>query len=281
MLQNKAAAKGMIDSTSYYLAYFYPRVSVYDDYNGWDRIAFVDAKEFYNDFNDYTLNVTVPKNYLFGQPVLCKTQHRYCKKNMLISLQKSMTSDSTIHMATIEELTGKKVTTQNAMNTWTWTATNISDVAVGLSNHYIWDAGSVIVDKTTGRRSSMQAAYSEKGTDFKKSVQYGRNALGWFSHNWPGVPYPFPKMTAFQGFADMEYPMMVNDSQMGDPGFAQLVQDHEIAHTWFPFYMGINETRYAFMDEGWATTLEYLIGIDEKGKEKPTRFTNSSVLTVG
>jgi hypothetical protein len=33
------------------------------------------------------------------------------------------------------------------MNTWTWTATNISDVAVGLSNHYIWDAGSVIVDK--------------------------------------------------------------------------------------------------------------------------------------
>ena len=31
--------------------------------------------------------------------------------------------------------------------------------------------------------------------------------------------------------------------------------------------MGINETRYAFMDEGWATTLEYLIGIDHSGKE--------------
>ena len=54
----------MIDSTTYYLAYFYPRVSVYDDYNGWDTLAFLDAQEFYNDFNDYTLNVTVPKNYL-------------------------------------------------------------------------------------------------------------------------------------------------------------------------------------------------------------------------
>jgi hypothetical protein len=29
--------------------------------------------------------------------------------------------------------------------------------------------------------------------------------------------------------------MMVNDSQMGDPFFAQLVQDHEIAHSYFPF----------------------------------------------
>jgi hypothetical protein len=162
-----------------------------------------------------------------------------------------------------------------------WKADDISDMAVGISNHYIWDAASVVVDKTTGRRSSMQAAYPEAAFDFKKSVQYGRNALAWFSANWPGVPYPFPKMTAFKGFADMEYPMMVNDSQFGDPVFAQLVQDHEIAHTWFPFYMGINESKYAFMDEGWATTLEYLIGIAENGKEKPTNFTSSSASTAG
>jgi hypothetical protein len=268
----ESGREGQIDSTSYYLAYFYPRVSVYDDYNGWDRVAFVDAQEFYNDFNDYTLNVTVPKNFVVWATGTLQNPTQVLQKEFADRLQKSMTSDSTIHVATIEEITGSKVTTQNAMNTWTWTATNISDVAVGLSNHYIWDAGSVIVDSKTSRRSSMQAAYSVKGTDFKQSVQYGRNALGWFSHNWPGVPYPFPKMTAFQGFADMEYPMMVNDSQMGDPSFAQLVQDHEIAHTWFPFYMGINETRYAFMDEGWATTLEYLIGTAEKGKEKADAF---------
>jgi hypothetical protein len=36
--------------------------------------------------------------------------------------------------------------------------------------------------------------------------------------------------------------------------------------------MGINETRYAFMDEGWATTLEYLIGIDENGEEAAKKF---------
>ena len=32
----ESGSEGMIDSTTYFLAYFYPRVSVYDDYNGWD-----------------------------------------------------------------------------------------------------------------------------------------------------------------------------------------------------------------------------------------------------
>ncbi|GAA6769750.1 hypothetical protein AAGS39_04880 [Flavobacterium sp. CGRL2] len=164
------------------------------------------------------------------------------------------------------------VTKQYDWNVWKFEAKNISDVTFGLSDHYLWDASSVVVDKKTNRRASVQAAYDIKGTDFVNSVKNNQYALDWFSNNWPGVPYPFSKMTAFQGFADMEYPMMCNDSQMGDPVFAQLVQDHEVAHTYFPFYMGINETRYAFMDEGWATTFEYLIGIAEHGKEAADKF---------
>ena len=65
-------------------------------------------------------------------------------------------------------------------------------------------------------------------------------------------------MTVFQGYAGMEYPMMANDETYSDFYFARFVAEHEISHTWFPFYMGINETRYGFMDEGWATTFELL-----------------------
>ncbi|MGZ3766877.1 MAG: M1 family metallopeptidase [Mucilaginibacter sp.] len=264
--------EGVIDSTSFYLAYFYPRVSVYDDYNGWDRLEFLDAQEFYNDFNDYTLNVTVPKNFIVWATGTLQNAKQVLQPEYASRLEKSFTSDSTIHIATAKDLADKSITTQNAMNTWTWTSTNISDVAVGISDHYDWDAASVLVDDAANRRSSMQAAFPDKSEDFHHSVQFGRNALGWFSHNWPGVPYPFPKMTAFQGFADMEYPMMVNDSHTGDLKFAQLVQDHEIAHTYFPFYMGINESRYAYMDEGWATTYELLIGRVESGKDKAEEF---------
>lgn len=103
-------------------------------------------------------------------------------------------------------------------------------------------------------------------------VGFGRHALDWLSHNYPGVPYPFQKTTIVQGFADMEYPMMVNDNTTPDTVFSRFVAEHEIAHSWFPFYMGINETRFAYMDEGWATTFELLIGRSDLGKERAESF---------
>lgn len=264
--------EGVIDSTSFYLAYFYPRVSVYDDYKGWDIQPHTGGLEFYNDFNDYTLNVTVPKNFIVWSTGTLQNPAQVLQPEAAKRLEQSMTSDSTVHVATAQDLAAKNVTAQGEMNTWTWKVDNISDMAVGISDHYDWDAASVIVDDAANRRTSVQAAFPDASEDFHHSVQFSRYALGWFSHNWPGVPYPFPKMTAFQGFADMEYPMMVNDSHVKDLGFAQMVQDHEIAHTYFPFYMGINESRYAFMDEGWATTYELLIGTVEKGKKPAEDF---------
>ncbi|TWI94364.1 hypothetical protein JN11_04755 [Mucilaginibacter frigoritolerans] len=271
-VSKQSGREGMIDSTTYYLAYFYPRVSVYDDYNGWDTLPFLDAQEFYNDFNDYTLNVTVPKNYLVWATGTLQNPKQVLQPEYAKRLEKSFTSDSTIHVATAEDLAKKNITAQNDQNTWTWTASNISDMAVGISDHYDWDAASAIVDDATHRRASMQSAFLDNSADFHHAVQAGRHSLSWLSHNWPGVPYPFPKMTSFQGFADMEYPMMVNDSHTDDIAFSQFVQEHEIAHTYFPFYMGINESRYAFMDEGWATTFELLIGESEVGKEKAEKL---------
>ncbi|TKK67393.1 M1 family metallopeptidase [Ilyomonas limi] len=264
----KSGREGMLDSTTFYIAYFYPRVSVYDDYNGWDDVEFVDYQEFYNDFNDYTLSVTVPKNYIVWATGTLQNADAVLQPLYNKRLQASMTSDSVIHIATLQELLSKKVTAQNKLNTWRWTADNITDVTVAISDHYVWDASSVVVDDATHRRASMQAAYNDTAQDFRHMVEFGKHALSWFSHHWPGVPYPYPKMTAVQGYADMEYPMMINDSHTPNPDFTRFVAEHEIAHTYFPFYMGINETRYPFMDEGWATTLEYLIGIADVGKDR-------------
>ncbi|MFI5157393.1 MAG: M1 family metallopeptidase [Sphingobacteriales bacterium] len=266
-LSTREGREGVIDSTTFYLAYFYPRVSVYDDYKGWDTQPHTGGLEFYNDFSDYTLHVTVPKNYLVWSTGTLQNAKQVLQPEFAKKLEESMTSDSTIHIATPQDLANKNITSQNETNTWVWTANNITDVAFAVSDHYDWDAASVLVDDKTHRRTSVQAAFADSSQDFHHYVQFARNALGWFSHNLPGVPYPFPKTTSVQGYADMEYPMMVNDSHETDLDFAQLVQDHEIAHTYFPFYMGTNESYYAFMDEGWATTFEILIGTAEKGKK--------------
>ena len=270
---------GVIDSTTFYLAYFYPRVSVYDDYRGWDTQPHTGGFEFYNDFNNYTLEVTVPKNFIVWLTGTLQNPTEVLQPEYAKKLEESMTSDSTIHIATPQDLAGKNITLQNATNTWKWAADNISDMAVGISDHYDWDAASIVVDNKTQRRTSMQAAFPDASEDFHHSVQFGRYSLAWYSNNWPGVPYPYPKSNAFQGFADMEYPMMMNDSHTTTLSFAELVQDHEQAHTYFPFYMGTNESRYGFMDEGWATTFEYLIGISEKGQKAADEFYKSFHVT--
>lgn len=271
-LSKESGREGQIDETTFFVAYSYPRVSVFDDYNNWDRLPHTDRQEFYNDFNDYTYAVKAPKNYVVYATGDLLNPDEVLQPEFSARLKKSYNTDEILHIANERELKDGLVTKQNEWNVWKFEAKNITDVCFGLSDHYLWDASSVLVDKKTNRRASVQAAYDIKGTDFVNSVKNNQFALEWFSNNWPGIPYPFSKMTAFQGFADMEYPMMCNDSQMGDPIFAQLVQDHEVAHTYFPFYMGINETRYAFMDEGWATTFEYLIGIAEHGKEAADKF---------
>lgn len=268
LISLKSNREGMIDPTTFYLAYFYPRVAVYDDYNGWDRMDFTDLQEFYNDFNDYILRVRVPQNFIVWSTGTLQNPDAVLTPSYARKLARSMTSDEIVNIATPAEIAKGKVTSPGGTNTWIWTAHDISDMAVGISDHFVWDASSVVVDDATGRRASVQAAYNDTAKDFHHMVEYGRHALDWFSHHQPGVPYPFSKTTIFQGYADMEYPMMVNDNTTPDPLFSRFVAEHEIAHSWFPFYMGINESRYPFMDEGWATTFEHLIGEADLGKER-------------
>lgn len=266
-ISKQSNREGMIDSTTYFLAYFYPRMAVLDDYNGWDRIHFMDTHEFYSDFNDYTVTIYAPKNYVVWGTGTLQHAENLLQDEILKRYNSSFTTDQVINIATKEELAKGKVTKQNQINIWQFRAKNIPDMSFGLSDHYLWDAGSVIVDDITKRRASVQAAYDEPSADFKYLVKYGKHSLSWLSKNWPGIPYPYEKMTVFRGFADMEYPMMANNSTFKDTTFSRFVAEHEIAHTYMPFFMGINETRYGFMDEGWATTFELLIGRADAGNE--------------
>jgi len=271
-IARKSDREGRIDSTTYYLAYFYPRISVFDDYNGWDRLDFTGYQEFYNDFNNYTLRVRVPEHYMVWATGVLQNAGQVLQPAYARRLAASMHSDSVFHIAAPGDWQAKKVTAHQPVNTWIWTAEDVTDMAIGISDHYNWDAGSVVVDDKTGRRASVQAAYNDTSADYHHAVAFGKQALHWFSRHWPGVPYPYPKMTAFQGYADMEYPMMVNDASEPDLKFSQLVENHEIAHTYFPFYMGTNESRYAFMDEGWATTFELLIARAQQSVREADSF---------
>ena len=46
-----------------FLAYWYPQIAVYDDIDGWDILEYFGTVEFYNDFNNYEVNITSPPGF--------------------------------------------------------------------------------------------------------------------------------------------------------------------------------------------------------------------------
>lgn len=250
---------GRYDSTSYFCAYWYPQVSVYDDIHGWDKIPYSGQQEFYNDFNDYSVKLILPAGFTVWATGELQNPESLFSNEFLEKYRSAQKSDSVVNLVTLEMLgTNQHLKTQGRAE-WHFAAKNVTDFAFAVSDHYLWDAGSVLVEKSTGRRAIVNAAYKKESKDFQKVAWIGLKTLYKMSHEFPGEPYPYPVMTVFNGGGGMEFPMMVNDgSERSWSGIVGLTS-HEIAHTYFPFYMGINEKCYAWMDEGWAVMLPYIL----------------------
>ncbi|MFO1305728.1 MAG: M1 family metallopeptidase [Burkholderiales bacterium] len=267
LVTDRGWKEGAIDETTYFLAYFFPRITNYSDYNGWDSSPFTLGREFNNDFADFRVEVDAPRDYVVWATGTLQNAAEVLQPDVQRKLDASMRSDAVVTLAETADAKAGRITARSERLTWKWRADHVPDFAIAISNHYRWEAASTVVDPASGRRASVQAAYADSATDFRTIVASAQKTLQFASTVWPGVPYPYPKTTIVLGSADEEYPMMVNDGSNLDNGYAakmpgntftEFVAAHEILHSWFPFYMGINEKRYPFMDEGWTTAFEYL-----------------------
>ncbi|MDQ7816524.1 MAG: M1 family metallopeptidase [Melioribacteraceae bacterium] len=252
---------GAYDDKTFFVAYWYPQFGVYDDVDGWDRQEYTGITEFYNDFGNFDVEITVPgENVVWATGVL-QNANQLFDKNVFERYQKALNSDEIIKIVTPEDLKNKAVTNGKEKNTWHFIAGNVPDFSFGTSDKYLWDGSAVEVDFKTGRKAFVDACY-EEGTKFQDEVAlFARQSVEYLSHEWPGIPYPYPKMTVFNGEkrfgGGMETPMMCNNGTYPNRAGQIGVTIHEISHTYMPFYMGINERKYSWMDEGWATFLAF------------------------
>jgi hypothetical protein len=250
---------GEIEPGADFVAYFFPRIAVYDDIDGWNTYPYNGTQEFYNDFCKFNVSITVPNNFVVwatGSLNNCTDvlEKKYCDR-----IAQAEVSDAVTTVIDSFDLKQRDITRQNAFNTWKFSATDVTDFVFAVSDHYLWKSSSLVVDPVTKRRSRVDAAFNPKHKDYFEVVDFARKTLWAMSYSFPKWPYPYPHETVFDGLDQMEYPMMVNDNPLPDRSDAIELTDHEIFHTMFPFYMGINETKYAWMDEGWATIGEWLI----------------------
>ncbi len=249
---------GAYDSTTFFIAYWYPQIAVYDDIDGWDRYNYTGQQEFYNDFSNFDVEIKVPNTFAVWGAGLLQNPDKLLNEKCLERYNLALQSDEVIRIITEEDLLSRNIfNNSNEFNTWKFKADYVTDFSFALSDHYLWDGVSVIVDSTTNRNAFVDAAYKIESEDFYDVVDISKKSIEYFSFEMPGVPFPYPCLTAFNGSGGMEFPMMINDGSASTLAGTVGVTSHEIAHTYFPFYMGINERKYAFMDEGWAVMLPF------------------------
>ena len=243
---------GAYDSATFFIGYWYPQVAVYDDIDGWDFTEYTGIVEFYNDFSNFDVNISVPNNMCVWATGTLQNADDIMQPQILSRYKKALNSKSVVNIISNKdyERETQLFDDKEDVNSWHYTASNVTDFSFAASDYYLWDARSVQSgDKTV----FVSSAYDPGTKEFYENCSLSADVIESLSTDLPGERFPFPSMTVFNSTEDgMEFPMMVNENAGSNRNDFINTTAHEISHSYFPFYMGTNERKYAWMDEGWA-----------------------------
>jgi hypothetical protein len=256
---------GQFDSTSFFIGYWYPQMAVYDDIDGWDIANYTGNQEFYNDFSDYFVEISVPKNFVVWATGLLQNTAEVLNPKYYKRYTKALATNKVVNIITVDDIAERKITKNKEWNIFKFTAKHVPDFAFSVSDHFLWDLVNLNISQKKKRNVLIGAAYSKDSDNFFEITEFSKRAIEYFSKEMPAVLFPYPSFTLFNGGSSMEFPMMTNEKNIPTWSVMSLVTSHEISHTYFPFLMGINERKYAWMDEGWATVLN----LDFRKREVP------------
>jgi hypothetical protein len=247
---SSAPRMGVTDSVTYFLAYWYPRIAVYDDVQGWDIYSYDGEHEFYFDYSDYKVNITMPYGFIVWATGMPQNLEEILSDDILNKYKEASATDTVVKIVTTVDLKKGDMFRENNNNyTWRYSAENVPDFAFGTSAHYVWQMTNV---KYENRVVLVQTAFNPSAETYNEVIHYAKGAVEQFKTGLPGIEYPYPQITVFNGDSGMEFPMIVNDAAFPNRATDVYVTTHEITHTFFPFYTAMSETRYNWFDEGMA-----------------------------
>lgn len=259
---------GAIDPTSMFIGYWYPEVAVFDDVHGWDAITYDGSAEFYHDVADFKVAVEVPSDYVVWASSPLLNAREVLPRKLFKRYEEARDASESITIVGREDLDEGL---EMKSNVWKFEAKGFPDFAFALSNDFIWEASSY--QDETGHYF-LHIAYDSVHPAFASVLPGQKASLEIFHNQFPKRPFPYKHFTIFNGLAGggMEFPGIANDEAYSGEQWSQwigkevsdldanlVVTLHEMFHMYFPFQMGINEKRYAWMDEGWASFAEYFI----------------------
>ncbi|MEO1260706.1 MAG: M1 family metallopeptidase [Bacteroidota bacterium] len=237
--------------TSYQMTQWFPKPAVYD-HKGWHPMPYLNMGEFYSEFGNFEVTITLPENYVVGASGELQTEsEKAFLKNKVAAtealIKKGKFPDDDEFPASSEKMKTIKYIAEN-VHDFAWFADKrfhvLKDEATLKSGKKI-DAWAMFINE--------EADLWEKGAAYvARSVEFYSEMVG---------EYPWPQATAVHSALSagggMEYPMI---TVIGNSGNARALDDvitHEVGHNWFYGILAFNERDHPWMDEGMNSYYEY------------------------
>jgi hypothetical protein len=230
------------DGTLYEIAWWYPRVAVYDDVRGWNHDPYIGAGEFYLEYGRFDVSLTLPAEYVVAATGVLQNPTDVLTEAQRDRLARAVRSATPVAVIPAGEAgTPQTRPTRGGTRTWRFVADSVRDFAFAAAPNFQWDAvgwDGILI----------QTLYRPGAAGWDESIRMAAHAIRHFSERL--YRYPYPHATTIEGpIAGMEYPMLtfVAGTDRENLHFTLM---HELGHEWYPMLVGSNERLYPWMDEG-------------------------------
>jgi hypothetical protein len=250
------------------LAQWFPAVCVYDDVYGWNTLPYLGQGEFYTNFGDYKVRLTVPRDHIVAATGELLNAENVLTDEQRERLGRARRSETPV-MIVAEGEVGKAASRPGGEGplTWEFDARDVRTFAWASSKAFMWDGCFLQESGPMGEDGELRgtlcmSVYPKEALPLwrDQSTNDLRFSIDHYNKQW--VRYPYPVATNVNGcVGGMEYPMIIFCGGRGDPHGLWGVTTHEIGHNWFPMMINTDERRHGWMDEGFNTFINYYAGL--------------------
>lgn len=233
---------------SYQMTQWYPKPAVYDA-DGWHPMPNLDMGEYYSEFGNFDVIITLPVNYIVAATGVLQTK---AEQNFL--QEKVKMTNTYLENLSENRLEGSQEAfppSSSTLKTIRYTAENVHDFAWFADKRFKVQKGEITLK--SGKPVDTWVFFTEFEQDlWKDAIGYVNRAVKFYS-DLVGE-YPYPHATAVQSAlsagAGMEYPMITVIGEAFNAKGLDIVITHEVGHNWFYGILANNERDHAWMDEG-------------------------------
>ncbi|MDA9955004.1 M1 family metallopeptidase [Gammaproteobacteria bacterium] len=254
------------------MAQWYPRVTVFSDYEGWHNKEFIGNGEFTLEFGDFEVDISVPSDHVVSATGILLNESDVLSPIQKKRMRQARKSEKPMFIITPDEAYDNELEKSTDYKTWSFKAENVRDFAWASSRKFIWDAAGYKQDSKENPLVMAMSFYPKEGEPLwsKYSTEAVMHTMKVYSKY--SFDYPYPTAQSVNGpVGGMEYPMITFNgprTELEDDGtrtysrsekeFLIGVVIHEVGHIYYPMIVNSDERQWTWMDEGLNTFVQYL-----------------------